>query len=280
MKQLFLLTLFLTLCSCNTTPANQSSLKLLVFDCGTLHFDSIEFLGVHDHETDVRELIAPCFVIEHKQGRLLWEGGLPSNLAQIDGWQERDGGWRIKLDRTFEEQLEALNLSLSDFDYQSYSHFHFDHIGVANEVEGATLIVQRREHEAAFSDSAHVFGYSPEVYNTLRQEEQIIIDGEHDVFGDGSVRLLPAFGHTPGHQELYLDLPLTGPVILAGDLYVFRVGREQRQVLPIDVDSSQSLESMQRLEAFVRETGSDLWIGHDMSLYDQDTTAADVVLIR
>ncbi|MEM8487519.1 MAG: MBL fold metallo-hydrolase [Bacteroidota bacterium] len=198
----------------------------------------------------------------------------------FDGWQEREPDWRIRLDKTFQDQLAQVELSLQDFDFHAYSHFDFDHIGVANEVEGATLIMQRGEYDAAFSDSASVFGYTPELYSTLKEGEQIIIDGEHDVFVDASVRLLPAFGHTPGHQVLYVELPQTGPVILAGDLYVFRVGREQRRVLPIDNDSNQSIVSMERLEKFIEDTGSTLWIGHDMAQYNQAETAADVLTIH
>ena len=43
-----------------------------------------------------------------------------------------------------------------------------------------------------------------------------LLDGDYDVFGDGSVVIKAAYGHTPGHQVLYLKLPRTGPVLLAG----------------------------------------------------------------
>lgn len=48
-----------------------------------------------------------------------------------------------------------------------------------------------------------------------------VIDGDHDVFGDGGVRLILTPGHTPGHQVPFVQLPKTGPVILSGDLYHF-----------------------------------------------------------
>ena len=254
---------------CSSNPNDSASLKLYVFDCGRLNYDSIEFLGITDQETDIRDMIVPCYVIEHQKGRLLWEGGLPSSLAQHDGWQEMEGGWRMRLDRTLEDQLATIDLSMRDFDYMAFSHFHFDHVGTANEVEGATLIIQRQEYEAAFADNATALGYSPELYENLRQAEQIVIEGEHDVFGDGRVRLLPAPGHTPGHQVLYVGLSETGPVVLAGDLYVFRVGREKRRVLPIDVDTTLSLASMSQLESILEETGSTLWIGHELALYNE-----------
>ena len=78
------LLMMLSFLGCSSPPIDRASPTLLVFDCGRLNYDSIAFLGIHDHESDVRELIVPCYVIEHEQGRLLWEGGLPSSLAEID----------------------------------------------------------------------------------------------------------------------------------------------------------------------------------------------------
>ncbi len=84
----------------------QSPLRLYLFDCGRIQFNSITMFGIQDDETDVRELVAPCYVIEHEKGRLLWDGGLPSPLAETEGWREQ-GGARARLDRTGVEGLVA-----------------------------------------------------------------------------------------------------------------------------------------------------------------------------
>ena len=55
----------------------ESPLTLHEFDCGVIRFESIEMFGIGDNETDVRDLIVPCYVVEHPTGSLLWEGGLP-----------------------------------------------------------------------------------------------------------------------------------------------------------------------------------------------------------
>ena len=80
----FFLLLMLSLAGCRSSPDNSALLKLYTFDCGRLSYDSIELLGFADHETDVRDLAVPCFVVEHELGRLLWEGGLPSSLAETE----------------------------------------------------------------------------------------------------------------------------------------------------------------------------------------------------
>lgn len=261
------LALIILLSSCNSTQ--DTSIKLYAFDCGRLNYDSIEPLGIGDDETTVRDLIAPCYIVEHPKGRLLWEGGLPPDLAKEEGWQEMEGGWRMRLDKTFKDQIAELGLSTSDFDYIAFSHFHFDHIGTANDIEGATLLIQRPEHAAAFADSVIVPGFTPDLYSNLKESEKVILDGIHDVFGDGRVRLIPTPGHTTGHQSLYLDLSKTGPVVLSGDLHIFRVGRADMRVPPFNVDSMQTVASMKQVEALLETTGAELWIGHDLSRFNQ-----------
>ncbi len=251
-------------------PSGQSeaepSLKLFVFNCGHIRIDTPDRFSIEDHETDVRELIVPCYIVEHPNGRMLWDGGLPSSIADADGW---DGNTR--LDRTLADQLAELDLGfdLGSLDYVAFSHMHYDHVGVANEVEGATWLVQGPEYEAMFGDGGGVPAAQPELYENLRDAERIVLDGDHDVFGDGRVRILSAPGHTPGHQVLFLDLAETGPLVLSGDLYHFRLSRAERRVPTFNVDRAATLASMERVEAFVEDVGATFWIEHDLALFQQ-----------
>lgn len=253
----------------------QGPLKLYEFDCGRLRFESVEDFGIGNEETDIRELVVPCYVIEHEQGRLLWDGGLPSEIAGERGWREDDGGVAMRLDRTLAEQLEDMGLGMDSFDYVAFSHMHFDHVGVANEVEGATLIIQEDEYDAAFADEVTVFSFDPGLYGGVAELETIIVQGEHDVFGDGRVRILPAPGHTPGHQVLYVDLENTGPVVLSGDLYHFQISRAQRRVPGFNVDAEQTRASMTDVEAFIDATGAQLWIEHDLGRFEASRHAPE-----
>lgn len=247
-------------------PGAGSSLKLYVFNCGHIRIDTPDRFSIEDHETDVRELIVPCYVVEHPDGRMLWDGGLPSSTAEADGW---DGNTR--LDRTLADQLAELDLGfdLRSLDYVAFSHMHYDHVGVANEVEGATWLVQGPEYEAMFGDGGAVPAAQPELYENLRDADRVTLDGDHDVFGDGRVRILSAPGHTPGHQVLFLDLAETGPLVLSGDLYHFRLSRAERRVPTFNVDREQTLASMERIEAFVEDVGATFWIEHDLALFQQ-----------
>jgi len=92
--------------------------KLYVFDCGMLRFDSIEAFSVSDDETDIRDFAVPCYVVEHEKGRLLWDGGLPSKTADVDGWQGE--GMLSRLDKTLAEQLPEIGLDMSSFDFTAF----------------------------------------------------------------------------------------------------------------------------------------------------------------
>jgi len=266
-----LLSVFLVIGGCgvdvSTEGDTESSLKLYVFDCGMLRFASIESFSISDDETDIRDLIEPCYVVEHEKGRLLWDGGLPSKTADVDGWQGE--GMLSRLDRTLSEQLPDIGLDMNSFDYAAYSHLHFDHVGVANEVNGATLIIQKKEYDAAFADEVTVPGFDPSLYNSLKDAGRILIEGDHDVFGDGLVRIISAPGHTPGHQVLFIDLENSGPVVLSGDLYHFAISRQDRRVPEFNVDRDMTLASMDRVEALVAETGATFWIEHELAFFEQ-----------
>jgi len=251
----------------STEAETELPLRLYVFDCGMLRFESIESFSISDEETDIRDLIVPCYVVEHEKGRLLWDGGLPSKTADVDGWQGE--GMLSRLDRTFSEQLPEIGLDMNSFDYAAYSHMHFDHVGVANEINGATLIIQKKEYDAAFADEVTVPGFDPMLYNSLKDAGRILIDGDHDVFGDGLVRIISAPGHTPGHQVLFIDLANSGPVVLSGDLYHFAISRQDRRVPEFNVDRDMTLASMDRVEALVEETGATFWIEHELASFEQ-----------
>ena len=247
-------------------PLAEASLKLYLFDCGHLRFESLAGFGIDDDESDVREVIVPCYIVDHPDGRMLWDGGLPSAVAEADGWQDN-----ARLDRPLAEQLAELDLGfdLESLDYVAFSHMHFDHTGVANEVVGATWLVQQAEYDAMFADPVTVPATQPELYEKLRDTDRVLLNGDHDVFGDGRVRILSTPGHTPGHQVLFLDLAATGPLVLSGDLYHLRLSRAERRVPLFNVDAEMTLQSMERVEAFLAEAGATLWIGHDLALFER-----------
>jgi hypothetical protein len=87
-------------------------------------------------------------------------------------------------------------------------------------------------------------------------------------FGDGTVMILRAPGHTPGHQVLKLKLQKSGTVILSGDLYHLRTSREFRRVPVYNSNRADTLASMSRVETIIKNTAGRLIVQHDPHDYD------------
>ncbi len=223
--------------------------------------------SVAKHETEVRDLITPCYVIQHEKGRLLWDGGLASAMADVEGWQGE--GIQLRLDRTLKAQLADMDLNMSSFDYFAFSHMHSDHVGIANEVDNATLLIQQPEYDHYLADDVEGLGVDQSLYENLRTADKVFLNGDHDVFGDGRVRIISAPGHTPGHQVLLVDLHNSGPILIAGDLYHFALSRKERRIPTFNFDAEMTLASMDRIEALVKETGAELWIEHELAKFEQ-----------
>jgi N-acyl homoserine lactone hydrolase len=274
MKIMHVVLLVLAASACGATSHSSDELRLYVFDCGTVRLESLVSFGIADDETDVREGAAPCYMIEHPGGRMLWDGGVASTYASTPGWHALGWGAAVRLNRTLADQLGEMGLSMSSFDYVAFSHLHAtDHLGVAHDLDGGRLIIQRAEYEAAFGDTVTIIDFDPAQYERLRDMDRLLLEGDHDVFGDGRVRIYATPGHTPGHQVLLVDLLETGPVMLSGDLYHFPISRERQRVPVFNWDEAQTRESMRRVEAIVAERGAQLWIGHDAALFDRQRKA-------
>ncbi|MCG8413351.1 MAG: N-acyl homoserine lactonase family protein [Pseudomonadales bacterium] len=239
----------------------QAGPKLYVFDCGHLSFDNISFFGLDNSETPVRELFVPCYLIEHEAGRLLWDAGLP--LDMVGPRTEEATGW---YEVSIVDQLEGMDVSPSDIDLVSFSHFHYDHVGAANVFSNSTLLIQQTEYEAAFEHPETNPVFRPALYDQLNDSEKVILDGDHDIFGDGSVMIISAPGHTPGHQVLKLELDNLGTLILSGDLYHFAMSRVLGRVPTFNTDRDQSLQSIAKVEALIEETDATFWIEHNLEL--------------
>lgn len=240
-----------------------ADLKLFVFDCGQASMDSMEIFGLTAQETDVRELFVPCYLVQHTKGMLLWDGGLPKAIADADGTVASDGS-SMRYERWIVDQLADMDITPADIDYAAYSHLHFDHAGAANFFLDSTALMQRTEWEGAFGGGAAFIDTT--LFDGLKSADVTLLDGDHDVFGDGSVTLIYAPGHTPGHQVLLLELPNTGKILLSGDLYHTRANRKLRRVPTFNYDAKQTMASMKKVETLLETRGATLWIEHDMAL--------------
>ena len=250
--------------------ATGASVQLYVFNCGDFRFPFVANFSIGDDETTVRELVVPCYIINHPRGTLLWDGGLPSAIANISGWQRNpETGVQVRMQQTLQSQLLEMDLGfdLTSINLAAFSHIHYNHVGVANELTNAKWLVQRGDYEVV-AKGGTVPGYDPALLAEIKKRPTQLLDGDYDVFGDGKVRLISATGHTPGHQVLYFELADFGPLMLSRYLYHFRLSRDQRRVPMFNVDKNQTLAAMDKVEALVSETGATFWIEHDAALFE------------
>ena len=242
-----------------------ASPKLYVFDCGAIGLGDVRSFGLQPDETPVRELFVPCYLIEHGNERLLWDTGLPLNVAGR-GKVAMEGGDSFLYERSIVDQLAAMGIEPADITYVAFSHLHADHAGGANAFAGSNVLMQKAEWDSALAGNPE---FEPaDVFAKLKTAKLTIIDGDYDVFGDGSVKFVYAPGHTPGHQALLINLEKTGLVMLSGDLYHFRESRALRRVPTFNYDAAMSLQSIDKVEALLQKTGATLWIEHDKALAD------------
>ena len=243
-------------------PVNE--VRLYALDCGSAEFKDMGFFSdTGEYDGKPGNIVVPCFLIRHAKGALLWDTGLGDKLAESKDGVERPGGIRLRVRVTLAEQLKALSLTPADVTYVAFSHFHFDHTGNANLLGASIWIINTAELNWALS-TPPPFGVDPGTFSDYKTSKTQMISGDHDVFGDGSVRILKAPGHTPGHQVLEIKLRKSGTLILSGDLYHTRDNRKYRRVPAINFERADTLASIDRIEKIVTNTKARMVVQHDM----------------
>jgi N-acyl homoserine lactone hydrolase len=245
-----------------------SELRLYVLDCGTISAMDPALFGLRASEIN-REatFVTPCYLIVHPKGTLIWDvGQVPDQDIPDDGTEVVQQGI-LKAKRRLGPQLAAIGFEPKDITYIAMSHYHADHTANANLFAGSIWIVQQAEYDVMFSD-AQVGIRMPDTYKDLKTARRITLNNaDYDVFGDGSVIIKTAPGHTPGHQMLFLKLKKFGPLLLAGDLYHLPEERTLDRVPTFDFDAAMTRATRKKVDQFLKQTGATLWIQHDLPTY-------------
>jgi glyoxylase-like metal-dependent hydrolase (beta-lactamase superfamily II) len=244
-------------------PKPPASPRLYIFDCGVIKGLGVDLFGFKTGEVPARDFFVPCYLIVHPKGTLMWDVGvIPDTAFKGDGKPVTDG--RSTVDKPLLPQLAAVGYTPADITYLALSHYHSDHTANANAFAGSTWLVRKADRDVMFGTPPAGTIIQQASFAALKTAKTTILDkDEYDVFGDGTVVIKSAPGHTPGHQVLLLKLKKFGPLLLAGDLYHFPEERTMNRVPSFDVNQEQTRASRADIDAYVKKHKAQMWIEHD-----------------
>ena len=247
--------------------------KLYRLDCGhSLANDESVWTPGENVGRDI-EFSSTCWLIKHGSEWLLWDTGVPeASLNDPKGWSTLPKLIVYHLDMSITAQLAEIDLKPGDIGRVAISHTHGDHIGNMALFPNATILMQRTEYNWIHSPDGpndNVNQLMALARNLLGKPKHLqLIDGDTDVFGDGSVTLVSTPGHTPGHQSLLVHLRNSGSIILSGDVVHLDKNFSENIVPSLNTNKAESIASMDKVRLLMATYKATLFINHDKSQTD------------
>ena len=189
---------------------------------------------------------------------MIWDTGVSDDDRQLclTAGPGTDGSPHWRRSKTLAGELEKLGVKPADIKYLAVSHTHPDHIGNVELFPQTMLLVQKAEYDWP----------SPTGPRFKPTHPVTKLEGDHDVFGDGSVTIISTPGHTPGHQCLLVKLPNFGAVLLSGDAVHIQENWENRYVPSNNVDREKTARVVSaHCRLLSKQHNAKLWINHDSS---------------
>jgi glyoxylase-like metal-dependent hydrolase (beta-lactamase superfamily II) len=243
-------------------PAKVSSPRLYIFDCGVIKGLGVDLFGFKAGEVPARDFFVPCYLVVHPKGTLMWDVGvIPDTAFKSDGAAVTQAPSTAT--KPLLPQLAAVGYTPADITYLSMSHYHSDHTANANAFAGSTWLVRLAERDMMFNPPQGAIVQTAS-FSALKTAKTFILnEDEHDVFGDGTVVIKSAPGHTPGHTVLFLKLKKFGPLLVAGDLYHYPEEKTMNRFPGFEFSKEQSAKSRADIDEFLKKTKAQMWIEHD-----------------
>jgi len=247
----------------------MSGPRMTVVDCGPLTLEKAKLVAMAPGMVSVPTTVA---IFDHpKHGVILWDTGCWEDVADPDGpdayWGEgiktAFGADAFTRDMAVNKRLDKLGIKTSDVKYVVYSHLHLDHAGGMSYFPDAIHVMQRDELRYALCPDPWIRPvYVQNDFRDLHKLNILEIDGDYDLFGDGTFRLLKAPGHAPGMQCLMVTLPQRGRFILGADVAHQRDQFEALIPMPWDYSCSLMSQSRNRIKQLER-SGIQMFLCHE-----------------
>lgn len=256
----------LSLAAAGVSYAATPAVKMYRLDCGQMTLGDKALMSDEGlYKGQLYDIVMSCYLIKHGKDWLLWDTGLPKKYLR---GPITEGSFTTKLNRTVVQQLADLGLKPSDIKYVAVSHSHFDHSGQVNDFPNATLIIQRAELAAMANTKKAAEHYiAPDLYSSHITNGELrrvrVIEGDTDLFGDGTLTTLLTPGHTPGSMALLIKMKNSGSYVLSGDQWHFTENYKRRQVPTWNYDHAETMSSGQKLDAVLAKENAKLIIQHE-----------------
>ena len=216
------------------------------------------------------------WIIDHPMGLILFDTG--NNVAISDGnctshWNEGFCGLlqpsQTRAD-VMDKQLEKVGLSVGDVKIVITSHSHLDHIGNIEMFPDAIHVIQKKELYQAWWPEKFQRGGAHVVadYDDARDFTYFELNGDYDLFGDGSVVIISTPGHTLGHQSVKVNLHDTGTVLLAQDAVWVKQNLEGHPA-GLNYSILDYTNSVNRIKMIRDIENAQIWMGHSIDQYTE-----------
>lgn len=222
------------------------------------------------------------YLVIHPRGRLLFDTGvhcqaITDPIGRLGVERAKRIALRSQVGDDVVSQLARLGLQPDAITHVVNSHWHFDHCGGNAFFPQATFLVQQREMAAARQPGGTP-GYSPSAIDFDLPLHYVPVDGEHDVFGDGTVVLLPTYGHTPGHQSLRVRAGKDTHMVFTADACYTKENMD-RDVLPrVLWNAGEMAEALAMLRALRDKQGATIFYGHDPAQWQELRRAPEALV--
>ena len=255
MKTMHLLGLALSLLA-SPAIAKTYADKLIVIDCGEGHADDKSLWSPGENIGSRYDMADNCYLIKHQNDWVLWDTGLADNVAdRTDGIRIQAIGTTWKRKEKLIESVAKLQLKPSDIRWMGLSHLHPDHIGNVAQFPQTTVLIQTAE----YNNPVPLIGLPFAPNQPVKK-----IDGDFDLFGDGSVMILSTPGHTQGHQSLLVHLKNTGAIILSGDAVHSEEAWIKHWIPARNFSVDATRASHEKIARILLQEHGEIWINHDV----------------
>jgi N-acyl homoserine lactone hydrolase len=195
--------------------------------CGSIALP--ELIAVRGASSIAPRIIAHSAVlVRHPRATFLYDTGLCSGISAFIDDQPlffRKTLGNFHLEQSLHSHLKKAGLAPSRIDFALLSHLHWDHVSGIPDLPGVPLYINRVEYTAArqsllsandglvrrlmSENPLEFFDCAAPAYEGFRSS--------FDLFGDGSVVLVPLPGHTAGNTGMFINRSNGPRLFLLGD---------------------------------------------------------------